>query len=164
MEFEVFLAARILHPRRDRDMGGLNRAFAENRKFLEHEPEIGLRLQEIEHVGHRPLAEAAIVVEELDHRDLALRIAEHHLVARIEQSGVIVFDRCASLLGVRLFLLLFHRGHDVLHHLRMTDEVILDDPLDLVPLFVGKRLRQDRRCYKHRRREQCGEECRAAMS
>src|SRR5262249_26286120 len=80
VKFHVLLAARVLHARGDCDVGGFDRSFAENRKFLEHELEIWIGLQEIEHVSHGAPAETAIVVEELDHGDVALRVAEDDLM------------------------------------------------------------------------------------
>ncbi len=127
VELDVFLAGRILHARGDRDVGGLDRALAEHREFLEHEFEIRIGAQEAHHVGQRALAEAAIVVEELDHRDIALRIAEHDLVRRIEHGGVVVLDRRARLVGVGLLLPLVERVHRFLNHFGMRDEVVLDD-------------------------------------
>src|SRR6266536_28573 len=75
MEFEIFLAALVLHTHRRSHLRRLDRAFAQHRKFLEHEFELAVALEEIEHVVHGALAVAAIVVEEFDHRDVALRIA-----------------------------------------------------------------------------------------
>ena len=80
MKFDVLLPVGILHARGNGDAGGFDRAFAKHREFLEHEFEVVVGLYQIEHVGHGALAESAIVVEELDHRDIALRIAEHDLV------------------------------------------------------------------------------------
>src|ERR1700733_4532096 len=51
VEFDVFLAGRILHARRDRDMRGFDRTFAQDRKFLEHESDVRVGLQERQHVG-----------------------------------------------------------------------------------------------------------------
>ena len=104
--------------------------FAEHRKFLEDEFEIGVGLEQLDHVGQRALAVAAIVVEELDHGDLALRVAEHDLVRRGEQRRFIVADRGAMLLGFGVLLALVQLRHDVLHHLGVRHQIVLDDALD----------------------------------
>src|SRR6266849_5838197 len=51
VEVEIFLAGRILHPYRDRDLGGFNRASAQHREFLEHDLELGIGLHQLHHVG-----------------------------------------------------------------------------------------------------------------
>ena len=140
-----FFAGGVLHARRDRDAGGFDRAFAQNRKFLEHEFQIGIGLQQLEHVGQRALAVAAIVIEELDHRDVAVRIAEHDLVRRTEKRRVVLDDGGAMLLGFGRLLALFQLGHHVLHHFGVREQIVLDDAFDFVPLVGGKRLRLRRR-------------------
>src|SRR5215470_2647294 len=76
MEFEIFLAAgRVLHAHGRRNLRRLGRTLAQHRELLEHEFELAVVLHEIEHVAHRPFAVAAIVIEELDHGDVALGIA-----------------------------------------------------------------------------------------
>ena len=42
-----------------------------------------------------PLAEAAIVIEKFDHRDVAVGVSECHLVAELEQHGCVACDRFA---------------------------------------------------------------------
>ena len=51
VKFEVFFSSRVLHARGDRDMGGLDRALAQDRELLEDESQIGIGLYQIEHVG-----------------------------------------------------------------------------------------------------------------
>ena len=138
MKFDVLLAGGVLHPRRDRDAGGFDRAFAEHRKFLEHELQIAVVLDQVEHVRHCALAVAAIVVEELDHRDVALRVAEHDLMRRAKQRGFVLDDCAAMLLGFGRLLTLFQLGHDVLHHLRVGEQIVLDDLADFLAL-VGRK-------------------------
>ena len=88
MEFEIFLAAAlVLHAHGSRDVRRLHRAFSQHRKLLEHEFELGVGLQQLEHVAHRALAVTAIVVEELHQRDVALRVAERDLARRAEDSS-----------------------------------------------------------------------------
>ena len=142
----------VLHARGDGDAGGLDRSLAEHREFLEYEFEIVVALDQIKHVGERALAEAAIVIEELDHRDVALRVAEHHLVRRTKQRRLVLGDRGAVLLGLRGLLALLQFRHDVLHHLRVRKQVILDDVTDFLALIGGKRFRQRWRRDRQRQR------------
>ena len=159
VELEVFLAGRVLHAHGHRDAGGLDRAFAEHRKFLEDEFEIGVGLEQLDHVGQRALAVAAIVVEELDHGDLALRVAEHDLVGRGKQRRFVVAHRGAMLLGLGVLLALLQLRHDVLDHLGVRHQVVLDDALDLLVLVGGERLGLralgSHRCHEHRGGRNC---------
>ena len=91
---------RRLHAHGDRHARGLHRARAEHREFLEHDLELGIGLQQREHVAHGVLAVAAIVVEELDEGDVALRIAEHDLVGRVEQQLGVRLDGGLVLFGL----------------------------------------------------------------
>ena len=80
MEFEVLLAAGlVLHAHRRCDLRGLHRTLAQHGEFLEHEFQLRIALDHFHHVEHGALAVAAVVVEELDHRDIALRVADRHL-------------------------------------------------------------------------------------
>ena len=85
MEGDVFLPAGILHAHRDRDTRGLQRTRSEDRELLEHDLQFRIVLQQSEQIGQRPLAVAAAVVEELDQGDVAVGIAERHLVRRGKQ-------------------------------------------------------------------------------
>src|SRR5215467_8332624 len=102
MEFEIFLAAgRVLHAHGRRNLRRLDRTLAQHREFLEHEFEFSVVLQEIEHVAHGAFAVAAIVIEELNHGDVALRIAQRHLARRGEKLGAVLLDAGAMLFRVR---------------------------------------------------------------
>src|SRR5262245_9738861 len=74
MELEILLAGLILHTHRDRDLRRLDGAGAEDREFLEHDAQIAVSLHHLEKIGQRVLAVAAVVIEELDQRDVALRV------------------------------------------------------------------------------------------
>jgi hypothetical protein len=50
------------------------------RKLLEDDSQFRIGLEQAEHGRQRALAVAAIVVEELDHGDIAVGIAEGHLM------------------------------------------------------------------------------------
>ncbi len=75
----------------------------------------------------RALAVAAIVIEELDQRDVALRIADRHLARRVEQRLGMVLDRGLGLFGLGELLALVELGHHLLQHLRMGEQVVPDD-------------------------------------
>ena len=85
VEFKIFLAALVLHAHGDRDLRGFHRAGPQYREFLEHDLELGIVLQQREHVVHGALAVAAVVIEELHEGDVAVRIAEHDLTRRGEE-------------------------------------------------------------------------------
>ena len=51
------------------------RAWAEDRELLVDDPHIGIGLDQGAELGRSPLAVAAVVIEELDHSDVAIRIA-----------------------------------------------------------------------------------------
>ena len=99
MKGEIFLSAGILHAHRDGDARRLHRAGSEDGKLLEHDFQIGIVLEQREHVGQRPFAVAATVIEELDQRDRAVRIAERDLVRRGEKRAGIVRHRGTALVG-----------------------------------------------------------------
>jgi len=145
MKLKILFPGRVLHARGYRDMSGLDRSLAQDRKLLEYEFKVGIRLQEFEHVGHGVPAITAIVVEELNHRDIALRVSEHDLMWRAENCRAVVIDRESMFFGFSRLLTLVQLSHHVLHHLGMADQVILDDALDLLALIGGERLCLDGR-------------------
>src|SRR3984893_3150002 len=142
MEFEVFLAAGlVLHAHGRRNLRCLDRTLAQHRKLLEHEFELAVVLHEIEHVAHRPFAVAAIVIEELDHGDVTLGIAQRHLAWRGEKRGAVLLDAGAMLFRLGHLLPLVELVHHVLQQLGMAQQVVLDDALDLAALRVAEGLR-----------------------
>jgi hypothetical protein len=147
MEFEIFLAAGVvLHAHGRRNLRRLDRTLAQHREFLEHEFEFSVVLQEIEHVAHGAFAVAAIVIEELDHGDVALRIAQRHLARRGEKLGAVLLDAGAMLFRVRDRLPLLELVHDVLQQLGMAQQIVLDDALDLGALRGVEGLRLGGSC------------------
>src|SRR6516162_9041605 len=142
MEFEIFLAAgRVLHAHSCRNLRRLHRTIAQHRELLEHEFELAVALQEIEHVAHRPFAVAAIVIEELDHGDVALGIAQRYLAWRAQKSGAVLSDAGAMLFGFGHLLALVELVHHVLQQLGMAQQIVLDDALDLAALRIAEGLR-----------------------
>src|SRR4029077_6345737 len=85
VEFKIFLAALVLHVHGDRHLRRFHRARPQDRKFLQHDLELGIVLHQREHVIHCALAVAAVVVKELHERDVAVRIAEYNLTRRGEE-------------------------------------------------------------------------------
>src|SRR5262249_37285849 len=158
VEFQVFLAGLVLHARGRRDLRRLHRSLAQHGKFLQHEFELGVVLEQVEHVGHGAFAVAAIVVEELDERDVALRVAERHLARRGKDCGAVILDGGAVLVGLRQRLALLELVHHLLQELGMAEQIILDDALDLAALLSGEGLRGSgsRRREDQRDREQGG--------
>src|SRR6266404_1416405 len=142
MEFEIFLAAGlVLHAHGRRNLRCLDRTLAQHRKLLEHEFELAVVLHEIEHVAHRPFAVAAIVIEELDHGDVALGIAQRHLAWRGEKRGAVLLDAGAMLFRLGHLLPLVELVHHVLQQRGMAQQIVLGDALDLAALRVAEGLR-----------------------
>ena len=142
MKVEIFLAGRILHAHGDRDLRGLDRALAQDREFLQHDLQFRIGLHQIEHVGHRAFAVAAIVVEEFDEGDVAVLVAEHDAARRIEDRLRVAGDAGFMFLGLGGGLALAEFGHRLFQHLGMREQVIPDDRLDLAALAVGEALRR----------------------
>ena len=139
MEFEVLLARLVLHVDRNRDLRRLDRARSEHGEFLQDDLEFRVVLEQREHVVHGALAVAAVVVEELHEGDVAVRIAKHDLPRRAEQGFRILLDRGLVLLRLRRCLPLVELVHRLLKHLRVCDQVLADNTLDLTAL-TGREL------------------------
>ena len=134
MEFEIFLAGLVLHAHRDRDLRRFDRARSEHREFLQHHLELGIVLHQRQHVGHGALAVAAVVIEEFDEGDVAIRVAQINLARRREDRLRVFLDRRLVLLGFGHALALLEFGHCLLQHFRMRDDVFAHDFLDLAAL------------------------------
>src|SRR5262245_40636281 len=160
VKLEIFLAGLVLHAHGRRYLRRLHRAVPQHWKLLEYELELAVVLDELEHVAHGALAVAAIVIEELDHGDVALGIAQRHLPRRGEDGGAVVGDGGTMLFRLRLRLPLLELVHDLLQELRMAHQVVLDDALDLAALLAGEglRARGRRGRHGHEERKQRGSE------
>src|SRR5262245_6604961 len=139
VEFEIFLAGLVLHPNRDRDLRRLHRARAEHGEFLQDDLEIGVVLEQREHVVHSSLTVTAVVVEELDEGDVSVGIAKHDLPRRAEQGFRILLDRRLVLLVLSSGLPFVELVHRVLKHFRVRNQVLADNALDLAAL-TGREL------------------------
>ena len=132
----------------DPDLRRLDRSLAEHREFLEHDPEVLIAGEQLLQVAMGAPAVGAVVVEELDQRDVAVGIAEDHLPLRAEEQVLVVGDRLdlGHLLGGILPALQF--GERVTDDFRVGEEIAPDDRLDLGPLvvaqFSGQRLGERR--------------------
>ncbi len=158
VEFEVFLAGLVLHAHRDRDLRRLDRARPKDREFLQHDLELGIVLHQREHVVHGALAVAAVVVEELNEGDVAVRISQNDLARRAEDGLRILLDRRLVLFRIRRGLTFLELGHRVLDDFRVGDQVVAHDALHFAALaggqFIGARgLWHGYRQEKPRRRQ-----------
>ena len=145
MELEVLFPGRVLHAHCDRDLRRLHRARSQHRKFLEHDAKLRILLHQVEHVGQRPFAIAAVVIEELDQRHVALAISDRDLARRVEQRLTVLLDAVPVLGCIGVALALFELVEDFLKHLGMGDEIVLDDAFNLAALGIGERLGARRR-------------------
>ncbi len=123
-----------------RDPGGVNRVVAEDREFGKHHANGFVGLDQLLDFAETAAAVAAVVVEELDDRDIAVRISGHRRVRRaIDVLGVLSDERlrlCCVLLGDFAFKRALHLEHD----LGIFQQVVFDDALDR-ELLIGRERR-----------------------
>ena len=122
---------------------GFQRLRAQHRDFLQDEADVRIGREQRIHVLHRLFAVAAIVVEELHHGHVAIGIAEHSALGRLEQRRSDFGDR--RLLGRRLVgrPLGLQRVERFQQHFGMLDQIGAHDRLDRVGLLrVERRLRR----------------------
>ena len=79
----------------DGRLGGIVRIAAEDREFLQHHAQVLVLLDEAHHLRKALLAPAAVVVEELDHGDVAIGVAGHIVMRRAEDGIGIGLQRLA---------------------------------------------------------------------
>ena len=143
MEVEVLLTGGpVLHMQCDCDLGGLGRSFTQHGELLEHDAQVGIVLNEVHHVGHRPIAIAAIVIEELHHGDIATRVAEDHMTFGIEDGLSMLGDGRPHLFCGGVGLLLVHLADDFLQKFGVAHEIFTNNFLDFAALFGRERLRK----------------------
>ena len=97
MEAEVF--GGVLTVRGERDARGGDRLRAEYREFLVDDAHVGVVLEQHQHVAEHALAIAAVIIEELDQRDVATGVAG---------------DRRCRVVDQRLALAAYHQGFSIL--------------------------------------------------
>ena len=129
----------------ERELGGGLRILAEDRQLLQHQPDLAVVVDELDHVGQRAAAIAAIVVEELDHAHIAVGIAGDMGNRRAEDRVGILGDGLLLLRRLLFGLALVELGGHLDEDLGVLGEVVAQDLLD------AGLLRRDRR--------RCGEPC-----
>jgi hypothetical protein len=92
------------------------------------------------------LAVAAIVIEELDDRHIALRIAERNVIGRGEDSLLVVGDRALRLGLLLRFLLLLQGFLHFDQDFRVLDEILLNEVADFLLLRIVEGEGRERRC------------------
>ena len=76
MEFEIFGTAKLL-ARRNSDKGRLDRFRTQNREITDHNPQFAVIPDQLDQIIECGFAIAAIIIEKLDQRHIALGIADH---------------------------------------------------------------------------------------
>ena len=128
--------------RRQRIARRLHGAGAEDGKFLDDDLQIRIGLFQLDHVRQRALAEAAVVVEELHHGDLALGIADDEIATGAEQGIRMRADHRLFLRPFRRLLALLQLVHHLGENFGMIEQIAADDLLDLFLLRRGEFRRQ----------------------
>ena len=126
----------------DRRVHGIG---GEDREIPKDDTEILVILHQTLEVAQGALAVAAIVVEELDQRDRAFRIADDETVGRVDQGTAEVPERLLARVRLRHLLLCIELGDGVAQNLGVLHQVVLDDALDLGRLIRGELRRRDGR-------------------
>jgi hypothetical protein len=94
-------------------------------------------VDELDHVGQGAAAEAAIVVEELDHAHIAVRIACRVGERRAEDRLCVIADDLLLLFGLIRRLTLIKLGRHLDQDLGILDEVVADDVGDSLLIEGG---------------------------
>ena len=115
-----------------RRSGGAYRIGTQHRQILEHDPQIPILVQKGLHRRDDAAAIGAAIVEELDQRDVAVRVAAHRRVRSFEQLALIRGDRLplADRGGFRLTALQFLER--LVDDLGLAQQIIPHDLLDLI--------------------------------
>ena len=92
MHLEIF----ALLVRGERGLGSGLRVVAEDRQLLQHKPHLVVVIDELDDVGQGAAAIAAIVIEELDHAHIAVRVASDVGEGRAENGIGVVADDLLS--------------------------------------------------------------------
>nr|WP_261403185.1 hypothetical protein [Chenggangzhangella methanolivorans] len=119
----------------DRDLRGPDRLFADDRKLHHHDAQVRVVVDERVDVLDGAAAEAAIVVEELDQRDVALRIAEDGVQLLLVDLRHIGLQHVGALLGELGLLAPVPLLLRLVEHLWIGHEIFADDLADLLLLL-----------------------------
>ena len=128
------LVARQLIARGARHLRRLDRPRPEHRIILEDELQVRIVLHELRDVRKRALAIVAIVIEELDQRRGALRVAEGRLILRAEQGARLRGDHLLALRVGRFLVVLVERLDRLAQHVGIVDEIFLDEGAEFLLL------------------------------
>ncbi|MNY02099.1 hypothetical protein D3C86_1346580 [compost metagenome] len=113
---------------------------SQNRELLKDDAHLLVALQDFIHVSHGAFAITAIVIEELDQRDVAIRIAERQIEFRFEDGLLVVGDGFRRLGVTRRILLAFKRILNLEHDFRVLDEILLDELAHFLLLLLIERM------------------------
>ena len=135
-------------------MAAASEVVAEDRQLLQHKPHLLVVIDELDDVGQRAAAIAAIVVEELDHAHIAVRVAGDVGEGRAENGiGVVADDLLLfRLLLGRLALVELARHLD--QDLGVLGEIVADDIDDL--LVLDSCTRKGQHARRHARQDRQG--------
>ncbi len=145
----------VLFARGERRPRRAHRSGPEHRKFLVDKAQLPI-LDEQGFEGRLDLlAIGAAVIEELDKRDIALRVAANRRIGIVEDL-MVARDQCRRRLVVRLTLqLVFGRLYHVEQHFGVFRQVITDDRFNSLALLGGELGRRRRaRLQQHQHRAQ----------
>ena len=137
MIFPEFFAFQ-LRPHGTCHLRRLDRAWSKHRKILQHHPQIRIGLHQLGQIVQGAFAIAAIIVEKFDQRDLAIGIADHGLVLRIENLRALVVHGPLAGGDFLDFLAALKLVHRIAQHFGIGEQIFLDDRLDLGFLWFGK--------------------------
>src|SRR6478735_7177736 len=96
---------------------------------------------------------AAIIIEEFDDRDVALRVADRQVILRIEDRRLVVSNHGVGFDEASLLLLLLQRILNIEHDLWIFDQVLLDELAELLLLRVVECCRRIGSCHRGSERE-----------
>src|SRR6476660_9648907 len=114
----------------ERKLGGGLGILTENRQFLQHQADLAIAVDELDHVGQRAAAISAVIVEELDHAHIPAGIAGNVGYRRAEDRVGIVGDRLFLLRRLLFGLALVELGGHLDEDLGVLGEVVAQDAFD----------------------------------
>ena len=115
-------------------MAAASEVVAEDRQLLQHEAHLVVVIDELDHVGQRAAAIAAIVVEELDHAHIAVGVAGDEGERRAEDGVGILADDLLLLRRLLGRLALVELGRHLDQDLGVLGEIVAHDVDDLLVL------------------------------
>ncbi|MFT3986554.1 MAG: hypothetical protein QM694_02810 [Aestuariivirga sp.] len=110
----------------------------ENREFLHHQPQVLVFIDQAQHFRQALFAPAAIIVEEFHHGHVALGIARHKVVLRVENLLGVGAHNAVALLVVGILLALVQFLAHLDQHFRILEQIFAHDLADLF-LLIGRK-------------------------